>query len=96
VTTADPTYAVGVIEHIVIPTRDGRELSALVWKPVTSQRLPVVLEYIPYRKRDFTRARDEPMRLFRAARLRRGASGHGRFRGLPWRHARRVRAAGAG
>jgi len=50
-----------VIEHFVIPTRDGRKLSARVWKPVTPERLPVVLEYIPYRKRDITRYRDEPM-----------------------------------
>ncbi|MBS3652085.1 CocE/NonD family hydrolase [Pseudaminobacter sp. 19-2017] len=53
--------AVEVIEHFVIPTRDGRKLSARVWKPVTTERLPVILEYIPYRKRDVTRYRDEPM-----------------------------------
>lgn len=50
-----------VIEHFVIPMRDGRRLSARVWKPVTAGQLPVVLEYIPYRKRDVTRYRDEPM-----------------------------------
>lgn len=55
------TSAVEVIEHFVIPTRDGRKLSARVWKPVTTERLPVILEYIPYRKRDVTRYRDEPM-----------------------------------
>ena len=52
---------IDVIEHFVIPTRDGRRLSARVWKPVTDQKLPVILEYIPYRKRDVTRYRDEPM-----------------------------------
>ncbi|GHG59889.1 hydrolase [Sinomonas cellulolyticus] len=58
---ADPTYQVEVIEHLVIPTRDGRQLSARVWKPATTTPVPAILEYIPYRKRDFTRARDEPM-----------------------------------
>jgi predicted acyl esterase len=57
----ETTLAVEVIEHFVIPTRDGRKLSARVWKPVTTERLPVILEYIPYRKRDVTRYRDEPM-----------------------------------
>ena len=52
---------IDVIEHFVIPMRDGRKLSARVWKPVTTKPLPVVLEYIPYRKRDVTRYRDEPM-----------------------------------
>lgn len=59
--TQHPSGQIEVIEHFVIPTRDGRKLSARVWKPVTPDRLPVVLEYIPYRKRDVTRYRDEPM-----------------------------------
>lgn len=50
-----------IIEHFVIPTRDGRKLSARVWKPVSAERLPAILEYIPYRKRDVTRYRDEPI-----------------------------------
>lgn len=54
-------HPIDVIEHLVIPMRDGRKLSARIWKPVTPERLPVVLEYIPYRKRDVTRYRDDPM-----------------------------------
>ena len=60
----DNAYVVETFEHFLIPTRDGRMLSARVWKPVTSERLPVILEYIPYRKRDFTRYRDEPIHAY--------------------------------
>jgi len=44
--------------------RDGRKLSARLWMPATSERMPAILEYIPYRKRDFTRSRDEPMHAY--------------------------------
>ena len=42
---------------------DGCRLAARIWLPVDAELSPVpaILEYIPYRKRDFTRARDEPM-----------------------------------
>ncbi|HKD70548.1 MAG TPA: CocE/NonD family hydrolase, partial [Candidatus Acidoferrum sp.] len=38
-------------------------LAARIWLPVDAETtaVPAILEYIPYRKRDFTRARDEPM-----------------------------------
>ncbi len=43
-----------------IPLPDGCRLSARVWRPVdASERpVPVILEYLPYRKRDSTTARD--------------------------------------
>src|SRR5438128_1523372 len=43
--------------------RDGTRLSARIWLPVSAKESPVpaVLEYIPYRKRDWTRQRDEAM-----------------------------------
>ncbi len=49
---------------IVMP--DGCRLSARVWMPVDAAEHPVpaVLEYIPYRKRDGTVARDELMHPF--------------------------------
>ena len=62
------TYVVQSIEHCPIPTRDGRLLSARLWMPKTNERVPAVLEYIPYRKRDYTRARDEPIHAYIAAR----------------------------
>jgi len=51
------------IENCWIPLPDGCRLAARIWLPEDAKRSPVpaVVEYIPYRKRDFTRARDEPM-----------------------------------
>ncbi|UCE30290.1 MAG: CocE/NonD family hydrolase [Burkholderiales bacterium] len=55
--------AVRSIEHMWIPMSDGVRLSARIWLPDDAERHPVpaVLEYIPYRKRDATRSRDELM-----------------------------------
>lgn len=49
-----------VEEHVLIPMRDGVHLAARMWIPEGAERepLPAILEYIPYRKRDLTRARD--------------------------------------
>jgi putative CocE/NonD family hydrolase len=51
------------IEHCWIPLPDGCRLAARVWLPEDAETSPVpaIVEYIPYRKRDFTRTRDEPM-----------------------------------
>jgi uncharacterized protein len=53
-------HRVEVVEHTWIPMSDGCRLSARLWLPEGAEREPVpaVLEYIPYRKRDSTRARD--------------------------------------
>ena len=53
-------FKVEEIEHLTIEMPDGIKLSAKVWKPISkkSERFPVVLEYIPYRKRDGTHVRD--------------------------------------
>jgi putative CocE/NonD family hydrolase len=55
--------SVRVIENSWIPMLDGYCLAARIWLPEDAETSPVpaILEYIPYRKRDFTRARDEPM-----------------------------------
>lgn len=37
---------------------DGCRLSARIWRPRTTEPVPVILEYLPYRKRDGTCARD--------------------------------------
>jgi putative CocE/NonD family hydrolase len=49
-----------VHENVWIPMPDGVRLAAKIWRPVTSGDHPVpgILEYIPYRKRDLTSARD--------------------------------------
>lgn len=48
-------------QEIYIPVADGTKLAARIWLPTTAEQKPVpaVLEYIPYRKRDGTRIRDE-------------------------------------
>ena len=50
----------GTVEHFFIPLSDGCRLAARAWFP-DAPRAPAILEYIPYRKRDGTRSRDEPM-----------------------------------
>ncbi|MGP1395453.1 MAG: CocE/NonD family hydrolase [Inquilinaceae bacterium] len=48
---------------------DGCRIAARMWLPRESERTPVpaILEYIPYRKRDFMRARDEPIHRYFAS-----------------------------
>jgi putative CocE/NonD family hydrolase len=60
---------VRTIENLFIPLSDGTRLAARFWLPDDAERRPVpaILEYIPYRKRDGTRARDEPMHGYFAA-----------------------------
>ncbi len=50
-----------VIENLFIPLKDGRRLAARLWMPEIDgdEKLPAVLEYLPYRKRDGTAARDD-------------------------------------
>jgi putative CocE/NonD family hydrolase len=61
--------AIKVIEHLFVPLADGVRLAARLWLPEGAEKKPVpaILEYIPYRKRDGTRARDEPMHAWFAA-----------------------------
>ncbi len=53
------------IEHFWIPLPDGTRLAARMWLPEGSEDSPVpaILEYIPYRKRDGTRGRDENLHV---------------------------------
>ena len=48
------------IENLWIPLADGTRLAARVWLPedAESDPVPAILEYLPYRKRDGTRGRD--------------------------------------
>jgi len=54
---------VRVIENEWIPLPDGTRLAARMWLPADAVHRPVpaLLEYLPYRKRDFMRGRDGPM-----------------------------------
>ncbi|EPC02011.1 peptidase S15 [Litchfieldella anticariensis FP35 = DSM 16096] len=49
-----------VEEETWIPLADGTRLAARIWRPRDAERHPVpaILEYLPYRKRDLTAARD--------------------------------------
>ncbi|MXZ81609.1 MAG: CocE/NonD family hydrolase [Gammaproteobacteria bacterium] len=51
--------AIRETEHCWIPMPDGTRLAARIWWPADRGSFPAILEYIPYRKRDMVRARDE-------------------------------------
>ncbi len=71
-----------------IPMPDGCRLSARVWMPedALAKPVPAILEYIPYRKRDGTIARDEIMHKYFAGRgyavVRLDLRGSGESQGL--------------
>jgi putative CocE/NonD family hydrolase len=44
-----------------IPLADGTRLAARIWRPVTDEPVPAILEYLPYRKGDLMAGRDEPL-----------------------------------
>jgi uncharacterized protein len=56
-------HEVQVLNHVPIEMRDGVRLSARIWLPASAreQPVPAILEYIPYRKGDFTAQRDAIM-----------------------------------
>jgi len=58
----DPTeYGVEVLENEWIPLPDGQRMAARIWLPRDARQRPVpaIFEYLPYRKRDLTRHRDD-------------------------------------
>jgi putative CocE/NonD family hydrolase len=59
-----------VHENVWIALADGRRLAARLWLPrdAAARSLPAIVEYMPYRKRDATRPRDEPIHAWFAAR----------------------------
>jgi putative CocE/NonD family hydrolase len=54
----DLPHEVEVIDHVWITMDDGVRLSVKLWLPRTDDPVPVLLEYLPYRKDDFTYERD--------------------------------------
>ena len=52
-------WPVREVEHHWIEMPDGVRLAARIWLPEGAGAVPAILEYIPYRKRDMVRARDE-------------------------------------
>ena len=61
-------HPVRVARHVWIPMRDGVRLSARMWLPegADENRVPAILEYIPYRKDDATLASDDPRHRYLA------------------------------
>ena len=59
----DYPHRIRTIENTWIPVSDGLRLAARIWLPENAEAHPVpaILEYIPYRKRDSTRSRDDTM-----------------------------------
>jgi len=57
------------IENTWIRMSDGCRIAARMWLPKSAAHdpVPAILEYIPYRKRDFMRSRDEPIHRYFAA-----------------------------
>ena len=78
------------IENATITLSDGCRLAARIWLPVDAENRPVpaILEYLPYRKRDSTAARDQLTHPYFAARgyaaVRVDMRGNGESDGLMW------------
>jgi uncharacterized protein len=62
-TESSAAHAVHEVENTWIPMADGCRLAARLWMPAgaATRAVPAILEYIPYRKRDFVRRRDESL-----------------------------------
>lgn len=58
--TTDFPHTVAVMENVLIPMSDGAKLAATIWLPAdaTENPVPVLLEYLPYRRGDWTAPRD--------------------------------------
>lgn len=74
-------------EDIRIPLPDGTRLYARIWRPVTDEPVPALLEYLPYRLSDWTAPRDAQRHPWYAghgyASVRVDVRGHGNSEGLP-------------
>ncbi|HWA45189.1 MAG TPA: CocE/NonD family hydrolase, partial [Hypericibacter adhaerens] len=82
--------AVREIENAWIEMSDGCRLAARIWLPegAETQKVPAILEYLPYRKRDGTAVRDQLTHPYFAAHgyacLRVDMRGNGESDGLMW------------
>ncbi|MBK3576652.1 CocE/NonD family hydrolase [Streptomyces sp. MBT65] len=74
-------------EDLRIPMPDGTRLYARVWRPVTDEPVPALLEYLPYRLTDWTAPRDAQRHPWYAghgyASVRVDVRGHGNSEGAP-------------
>lgn len=51
-------FAVETVDPLWITLADGTRIAATLWRPRTDTKVPVVVEMVPYRRRDGTVARD--------------------------------------
>ncbi len=78
-----------IVDNLRIPLADGTELAARMWIPADAEDdpVPAVIEYIPYRQRDFTAPRDAVMHPYFAgfgyAAIRLDLRGSGDSSGAP-------------
>ncbi|WP_086825322.1 CocE/NonD family hydrolase [Streptomyces sp. NRRL B-24572] len=74
-------------EDVRIPLPDGTRLYARVWRPLTDEPVPALLEYLPDRLTDWTVPRDRQRHPWYAghgyASVRVDVRGHGNSEGLP-------------
>lgn len=63
---SDLPCPVRLVEDLKVPLPDGTVLAARAWFPEGAGKVPVILEYLPYRKRDGTRYRDARMHAYLA------------------------------
>ncbi len=54
-------FAVETIDPLWITLADGTRIAATLWRPLTDAKVPVVVEMVPYRRRDGTVSRDMNM-----------------------------------
>ena len=59
-------YPVAVTENLFIALPDGTRLAAKLWQPQGAGPVPAILEYLPYRKHDGPRIRDNAMHEYLA------------------------------
>ncbi|MCX5341609.1 CocE/NonD family hydrolase [Streptomyces atratus] len=74
-------------EDVYIPLPDGTRLYARIWRPITDETVPALLEYLPYRLSDWTAPRDWQRHPWYAghgyASVRVDVRGHGNSEGMP-------------
>ncbi|GKQ35110.1 CocE/NonD family hydrolase [Streptomyces sp. A012304] len=74
-------------EDLRVPLPDGTLLYARVWRPLTDEPVPALLEYLPHRLTDWTAPRDWQRHPWYAghgyASVRVDVRGHGNSEGLP-------------
>lgn len=59
-------HEIEIVENIFVPMPDGTRLAAKLWRPKGAGPVPAILEYLPYRKRESTRGRDQKMHAWLA------------------------------